>query len=207
MSPLNVRRSRCFNNYNSEWLKRMSETMDSKEDGTTKAGQDFSEGSDVNSTEENSSQVEILQNELDGMNDKYLRALAEFENLKRRTEKEVRDVRAYGQESIMKDLLSVVDSFDKAFESNDLSGDTKFDSQLKGFELIRKLLGDVLDRHGLSRIQAEGTKFDPNLHQAIQKIEDSEVSVETVATVYQQGYVIHGRLLRPAMVAVKVPPA
>ena len=155
---------------------------------------------DDSSPEEN--ELEKLQEEVGLYKDKYLRSVAEMENLKRRHEKQKADAIKFGLESLMKNLLPVLDSFEK---SSEVSKDTVLEDYQSGIEMVKKQLVDVLEKSGLKGFDSKGELFNPELHQAIQKIEDAEVTEETVKEDFQKGYMLNDRLLRAAMVSVSVP--
>jgi molecular chaperone GrpE len=143
--------------------------------------------------------------------DKLLRTLAEMENLRRRTEREVTDVRLYGIASFARDILAVADNMDRALQALDHEIREKADSGVKamldGVELTERELHKVLEKHGVRKFEPKGEKFDPNLHQAMYEVADPAVPPGTVAQVIQAGYMIGERVLRPALVAIaKAPP-
>jgi len=143
--------------------------------------------------------------------DKLLRTLAEMENLRRRTEREVADARLYGIASFARDILAVADNMDRALQALDAELREKADAGLKalldGVEITERELLKVLDKHGVKKFEPKGEKFDPNLHQAMYEVPDASLQPGTVAQVVQAGYMIGERVLRPAMVAVaKSPP-
>ena len=131
-----------------------------------------------------------------------MRSVAEMENLKRRHEKQKADAIKFGLESLMKNLLPVLDGFDK---SSEVSEETVLADYQQGIELVRKQLSDALAKSGLEGFDSKGEPFNPDLHQAIQRVEDAEVSEELVKDEFQRGYKLNGRLLRAAMVSVVVP--
>ena len=135
--------------------------------------------------------------------DKYLRSVAEMENLRKRTAKERSDLLKYGNEKILEDLLAVLDGFEKAVQVSDEN--TSLESYIEGTQMVFNQLSSVLDKHGLKGFESQGKEFDPNLHQAIQRIESEEVETETVKDEFQKGYTLNERLLRPAIVSVLVP--
>lgn len=137
--------------------------------------------------------------------DKFLRALAEAENLRRRTEKEKSDLLQYGLEKMISDLLPVLDSIETARGDMKNEDHLSIDSLKAGFDLVGKQLVDALNKHGLSAVNSDGAPFDPNLHQAIQRIESDTAEGETVKQSFVRGYLLNGRLIRPAMVSVEVP--
>jgi molecular chaperone GrpE len=131
--------------------------------------------------------------------DRYMRTLADFENFRKRSEREKADFQRYALGSVIRDLLPVLDNFDRALEHAE-----EGDEFHKGVSLIYKQLFDVLQRHGLKPIIDSGVRFDPNIHEAVIREEDSSVPSHTVTAVLQKGYFLHDRLLRPAMVKVAV---
>jgi molecular chaperone GrpE len=138
--------------------------------------------------------------------DKYLRSVAELENIRRRLEREKTEALKYGGEPVIRELLPVLDGLDKAFGAAEGDKAGKDASAfLDGFQMVRKQLMDMLNRQGLEEIKAMGMQFDPHVHQAIQRIETPEVKVDMVHEEYAKGYLLHGRLLRPAIVSVQVP--
>jgi len=131
--------------------------------------------------------------------DRYLRTLADFENFRKRSEREKEDFRRYALVGVIRDLLPVIDNFDRALEHAE-----EGDEFHKGVDLIYKQLFDVLQRHGLKTISESGVRFDPNIHEAVVREEDPSVPSHTVVAILQKGYFLHDRLLRPAMVKVAV---
>ena len=127
-------------------------------------GQDDS----TNELDEIKKRVKDLEDDLSTANDKHLRARAETENIRRRFEKEKSDLLRYGVEGLMKDLLPVLDSFEKAVDAEKEGASS--DSIADGVKMVNKQLVDTLSKHGLEPIDSKGVAFDPNLHQAIQKL-------------------------------------
>jgi molecular chaperone GrpE len=148
--------------------------------------------------------------------DKLLRTLAEMENLRKRTEREVADARLYGNANFARDVLQVADNMQRAFETlgSELreQGDAKVKSLVEGVELTERELLKVLEKHGVKKFSPAGERFDPNVHQAMYEVESAELPPGHVAQVIQAGYMLSDRVLRPALVAVvkvrpKSPPA
>ena len=135
----------------------------------------------------------------DEFRDRYLRTLADFENYRKRAEREKADFQRYALATVIREVLPVIDNFDRALEHAE-----EGDEFHKGVALIYKQLFDVLQRHGLKTISESGVRFDPNIHEAVVREEDSSVPSHTVTAVLQKGYFLHDRLLRPAMVKVAV---
>ncbi len=140
------------------------------------------------------------------MKDKLLRTLADMENLRRRTEKEVADARAYAVTAFARDMLTVADNIHRALGSVPAEARDQMDGALKalidGIELTERDLLKTMERHGVRKLAPEGEKFDPNLHQAMFEVPNPEVPSGQVVQVVQDGYVIGERVLRPAMVGV-----
>ena len=140
------------------------------------------------------------------MKDRLLRTLAEMENLRRRTDKEVADARTYGVTNFARDILAVADNMERALKALDDEIRTKADAGVKalldGVELTERELINVMEKHGVRRLEPAGQKFDPNLHQAMLEVPDPSVPSGTVVQVMQPGYTIGERVLRPALVGV-----
>jgi len=138
--------------------------------------------------------------------DKLLRVLAEMENLRRRTAREIADTRAYGISAFARDILAVADNMERALAALDAEIREKADAGVKalldGVELTERELKKVLEKHGVKKFEPLGEKFDPNLHQAMFEMPDPSRPAGTVAQVVQPGYMIGERVLRPALVAV-----
>ena len=160
-----------------------------------------SEGGAAGSAEE---QAAALEAELAETKDRLLRALAETENVRRRAEREREDMRKYAVSGFAKDLLSAADNLRRALDSlspSEVRSD-KVRGLLDGVAATERELLAVLDRHGIRRIDPKGERFDHNFHQAIFETETADAPPGTVVEVLQPGYVLHDRLLRPAMVGV-----
>src|SRR5260370_670867 len=138
--------------------------------------------------------------------DKVLRWLAEMENLRKRTERQVADARDYGIAALARDILAVVDNMERALVALDAELREKVDAGTKalldGVELTERELLKVLEKHGVKKFEPLDEKFDPNLHQAMLEVSDPSRPAGTVAQVIQPGYMIGERVLRPALVAV-----
>ena len=150
--------------------------------------------------------VEALNAENAQLKDRVLRTLAEMENLRRRTEREVADAKTYGVTAFARDMLSVVDNLARALEHLPAEAralaDPQIRSVIEGVELTARDLEAVLGRHGVKRLDPKGQKFDPNFHQAIFEAPDETLPAGTVSQVVQSGWTIGDRVLRPAMVGV-----
>src|SRR5438132_6242985 len=133
------------------------------------------------------------------LKDRYLRNLADFENFRKRSEREKSEFFKYALAGLMKELLPVLDNFDRALEHAEEGDDFH-----RGVLLIYKQLFDTLTKHGLRPIDESGVPFDPKIHEAVVREENPSVPSHTVVAILQRGYFLHDRLLRPAMVKVAV---
>lgn len=153
-----------------------------------------------------------LAQEASELKDRLLRTLAEMENLRRRTEREVADARLYGISAFARDILTVADNMHRALDALDAELREKADAGVKalldGVELTERELMNVLEKHGVKKIEPRGDKFDPHRHQAMYEVPTTSLPPGHVTEVIQAGYLIGDRVLRPALVAVsKKPPA
>jgi molecular chaperone GrpE len=145
-------------------------------------------------------QVEELRRQLVDKQDRLLRALAEADNIRRRAQRDRDDFVKYANETLLRDLIPVLDNLDRALESaRSTSG---AESVVTGVELIQRELFRVLERAGLRRYSAVGEPFDPTRHEAIARVVSDQARPDTVVSETAPGYLLHGRVLRPAMVAV-----
>lgn len=147
-----------------------------------------------------------LEAEVKSLQDQVLRTHADMENLRRRTEREMRDARAYAISKFAKEVLGVADNLERALTAlpNEAraSGDTALLSLIEGIELTQRELVKALEKQGVEPILADQARFDPNLHQAMFEVPNPDVPNNTVVQVVQTGYTIGERVLRPAMVGV-----
>ena len=146
--------------------------------------------------------LEALRAELEERQDRFLRLQADFENFRRRTLREREEAYQYGHQNLVKDLLPTVDNLERAIEHARKSGREDLDGVLQGIDLVRRELMGVLAKHGVTEIEALGQAFDPSVHEALAQIEDPTVPANTVVQVFQKGYRLRDRLLRPAQVVV-----
>lgn len=133
------------------------------------------------------------------LNTKYMRLAADFQNFRRRTDKEKSDIYAYANEKIASELLEVVDNFERAMEHAEQSPDPKL---AEGMALILKQLGGVLEKNGVEEIAALGELFDPAFHNAVMTEAAEDAKSGTVTKVFQKGYMLNKKVIRPSMVAV-----
>lgn len=141
-----------------------------------------------------------LEQQVADANEARLRALAEFQNYRRRTDEERESLKGFLLTGVMESLLPIVDNFGRAVESMNASSD--IDKLRDGISGIHRQLATLLEKNGVEQIEADGAAFDPNLHNAVMRVEDSGAPTDTVVEVLQPGYKIGGRVLRPALVKV-----
>ena len=145
---------------------------------------------------------ELQQSDL---HDRLLRVSAEFENYKKRRQKESMDLLRFGHEALIRDLLPVLDSFERAISSSE--GTRDYDAFHDGILLILQQLHEVLKNAGVERLSPDGERFDPNWHEAVGVCPHDEIAPDHVATVVEPGYRLHDRVIRPARVMVVSHPA
>jgi molecular chaperone GrpE len=146
-------------------------------------------------------EIAKLRAEKDDLLQTLVRRQADFENYRKRTERDRSEEGRRGVERMILDLIPVLDAFDRALQTHN---GPVYEEYHKGITLIRKQLSDVLTRHGVQRVDAAGKMFDPHAHQAIERVESKEFPDGYIVDVFQDGYLFHGRVLRPAIVRVVV---
>jgi molecular chaperone GrpE len=160
---------------------------------------------DVMDDEEELSPFEALEKERDGIKDQLYRAAAEMENTKRRAQRDVEQANKYGALGFMRDLTTPLDNMQRALDTapTDRDGlDETYKNILIGLEMTVQEVTKIMEKHGVKVISPTGEKFDYNLHQAMFEVPTDDAEPGTVVTVAQSGYVLHDRLIRPAMVGV-----
>jgi len=156
--------------------------------------------------EQAASPVEALEAENAKLKDRLLRAVAEMENLRKRTERDVKDARQYAMANFARDMLTATDNLSRALltmsqEAKD-EADGAFKSLIEGVEMTEREMQRLLEKNGITKLEPKGKKFDPNFHQAMFEVPNTGAADGTVMEVIQAGYVIGERMLRPAMVGV-----
>lgn len=203
--------------------KAATKAKAAKEEAATQPAENENEA--VNGGEEASgfaNPLEFLQAELERVEaekaeaqDRLVRTVAEMENLRRRTARDVADAREYSIAAFAREMLAVSDNLRRALDAVPQeareAGDNGLNALIEGVELTERSMLQALEKHGVRRISPQGERFDPNFHQAMFEISDPEVAANTVLQVVQDGYVIGERVLRPALVGVskggpKAPP-
>ncbi|MBL0371794.1 nucleotide exchange factor GrpE [Rhizobium sp. KVB221] len=150
--------------------------------------------------------IELLKAENADLKDKFLRLAAEMDNLRRRTEREIKDAKTYSTAGFARDMLSVSDNLRRAIEAIPeevrAAGEAGFMALVEGVEMTERAMLGALERHGVKKLDPAGQKFDPHFHQAMFEVPNAEIPAGTVIQVVQDGYIIGDRVLRPAMVGV-----
>lgn len=142
--------------------------------------------------------VETLAAALQEKDNRLKRLQADFENFRRRTNKEREEIGNVVTQELLKSLLPIVDNFDRAMATEQQDGE----AFKKGVEMIYTQLGETLKNAGLEIIETEGQKFDPNFHQAVMRVENPDLDDDTIAQELQKGYIVKGKVIRPSMVQV-----
>jgi len=150
------------------------------------------------------STVEELRRQVEEKQDRLLRALAEAENIKRRAQREREEYVRYANESLLRDLIPVLDNLDRALEASRATGEAS--GVVGGVELIQRELLKVLERAGVTRYSALGQPFDPTRHEAIARVVSADAKPGTVVGETLPGYLLHNRVLRAALVSVATAP-
>ena len=147
-----------------------------------------------------------LAADIEQLKDQRLRMAADMENLRRRTAREISDAKSYAISGFARDMLQVSDNLQRALaavpEQTDDATDNGLKTLVEGVELTERAMATALERHGVRKLEPMGQKFDPNFHQAMYEVPNTNVPNNTVVDVVQPGYVIGDRMLRPAMVGV-----
>lgn len=143
-------------------------------------------------------ETENLKAEIEEKKNQYLRLQADFENFRRRTRQEKEELGNVVTQTILKDMLPLLDNFERALASDNKDSEGFH----KGVEMIYNQFAEALKKNGLEYIETEGKKFDPNFHQAVMRVQNPDLEDETIAAELQKGYIVKGRVVRPSMVQV-----
>ena len=166
----------------------------------------------LDANEGEASKIAALEAESTELKEKLLRALAEGENIRRRSERDMAQTQKYGHGAFARDVIGVVENLDRALSAmpespeNDHQYDEATKNLITGIKMVAAEMEKTLEKHGLSRINPLGKPFDPNCHQAMLEMETKDAPPASVIQVTQTGWMLHDRLLRPAMVAVAKAP-
>ncbi len=155
---------------------------------------------DLTIEEQYEAKLAELQAKLDDEENRHLRLRADFDNMRRRNQLDREAAEKYRAQSLLADLLPVIDNFERALQVEATSEETA--SIVKGIEMVYRSLIEATEKEGLQIIKAEGEQFDPNVHQAVMQEQDSEKETGVVLRELQKGYMLKDRVLRPTMVSV-----
>ena len=151
--------------------------------------------------EQAETQIEELQQKLSTLGEQLLREQAEMQNVRRRAQRDIESAHKYALEKFASELLSVVDNLERAIEAIDAEDEAQ-KAVAEGLELTLKTFIEVLGKYNVEAVDPEGQPFDADLHQAVSTVPNNDVEPNTVINVFQKGYTLNGRLIRPAMVVV-----
>ncbi|MDG1693314.1 MAG: nucleotide exchange factor GrpE [Porticoccaceae bacterium] len=151
--------------------------------------------------EQGDHQVEELQQKLSALGEQLLREQAEMQNVRRRAQRDIESAHKYALEKFATELLSVVDNLERAIDAIDTDDESQ-KSVAEGLELTLKSFSEVLAKYNVEAVEPQGQPFDADLHQAVSTVPNKDVEPNTVINVFQKGYTLNGRLIRPAMVVV-----
>jgi molecular chaperone GrpE len=195
-----------MNDGNNPQNEKLSQTNGEPENAADAAPAQSDAAPAQSDAERDAAAVQALIAENASLKDKVLRTLAEMENLRRRTDKEVADAKAYGVTSLARDMLTFADNLRRALENVPAEVREAADNALKAFvegiELTERDFLSRLTRHGVRKLEPKGQKFDPNFHEALYEAHDETIPPGTVAHVVEEGFAIGDRVLRPAKVGV-----
>lgn len=173
------------------------ENEEIKEEKTSDAEQPEAEGEEPAEKAENIAEEKEAKEPEEDESSRYMRLMADFQNYKKRVEKEKSDIYSYANEKLVIELLNVLDNFERALEHE---GEDK--SFHEGMKMIFRQFLDVLEKSGLKEIEALGEEFDPNFHNAVMNEDTEEYESGKVSGVMQKGYTLNGKVIRPSMVKV-----
>jgi molecular chaperone GrpE len=149
---------------------------------------------------EEQQRIQELESKLDELSQKNLRLQADYDNFRRRTREEQAASLKYKSQSLLEQLLPALDNFERALKTEASNEQAK--TLIQGMEMVYRQLADALKQEGLTEVPSVGEKFDPNMHQAVMQVENSEYESNTVIEELQKGYMLKDRVIRPAMVKV-----
>lgn len=177
--------------------KKVNEELDEEVKNETPDTEETKEDEVREELPEDAADAEANSEEDEAVNTKYLRLMADFQNFKRRVEKEKSDIYAYANEKLVSQLLDVIDNFERALLHEEAD-----DSYVEGMKMIFKQLTGVLEKAGLEEINALGEDFDPNFHNAVMTEDNDDYDSGKVTEVMQKGYLLNKKVIRPSMVKV-----
>lgn len=189
----------------SEGIIEMSEGADTAGDDSSEAQNNDAQNLEAGEFQALQERIDKAEKERGEAKERWMRATADLENLRKRSKRDKDEFRKYGHDKFALELIPVVDNLERALAHADKSADSG--GIVDGVQMVYRQILGALEKHGIVGIEAHGCKFDPEHHEAIQQVETSEQDAGTVVEQFQKGYFIHDRLLRPAMVSVAKQPA
>ena len=191
---------------------RASDDTAQSPEATAESSEDAPEAAEAAPPPSPEEQIAALQTQVSENWDKFLRANAELENVRKRARRDVENAQKYGLERFAVSLLDVCDSMEQGLQRATAAAEARSDDKevaalVEGMELTAKQLRETLTRNGVRQIEAMGAVFDPELHEAVSAVESAEHPANSVMVVMRQGYTLNDRLLRPAMVVVAKAPS
>ena len=192
-------------NKNTDKNEEINTTEEDQNTPTVNNESDLSSEKDGLNNEENlDNDKSDLQDEIKDLKDQLLRTLAENENLRKRTEKEIEQIKKYGHINLLRDFLNVVDNMERAVKSStsENTSESGVKNLIDGIEIVLKEMKSLLDKNQIKKIEPLNEKFDYNFHQAMFEAPSSDIDEGFILEVVQPGYILHDRLIRPAMVGV-----
>jgi len=185
-----------------EYITEKEKEKESDKESPEKKIEEKEQKEGLNEIQKLKEKIKQYQEENKKIKEQYLREAAEKDNLRKRIEKEKNEFYQYALSEVFREIISILDNFDRALEKKE-EGDKKHFRE--GVELIHKQLQNLLKSQGIKPIEIKENQFDPRFHEALMSEESEEVKEPTISEVIQKGYMIHQRLLRPTLVKVKVP--
>ena len=191
--------------------ENINDQEDDKDPSSIKSEDAQNNDSTINVDKDNEDNIENLENdendtqdEIKDLKDQLLRTLAENENLRKRTAKEIEQIKRYGHINLLRDFLNVVDNMERAVKSSTSENQSKsgVKNLIDGIEIVLKEMKSLLEKNQIKKIEPLHEKFDYNFHQAMFEASSSEYDEGLIIEVVQPGYTLHDRLIRPAMVGV-----
>ena len=201
---MNQRKNKDKNEDIDNQKEHESSSSVNSENSQTNESNIANEKNDLNKEDERDINENDTQNEIKGLKDQLLRTLAENENLRKRTAKEIEQIKKYGHISLLRDFLNVVDNMERAVKSSASENQSEkgFKNLIDGIEIVLKEMKSLLDKNQIKKIEPLNEKFDYNFHQAMFEAPSSEYDEGLILEVVQPGYILRDRLIRPAMVGV-----
>ena len=183
-----------------EEMKNNEEQMAKEKEASPQAEEIFAENEEKPADRDSSNVVPQLEKKLEEAENRHLRLQADFDNYRRRVRLDAEAAEKYRAQSLISDLLPVLDNFERAL-SVEIEGE-QAQSYKQGMEMVYRSLLEALKKEGLEHIEAKGKPFDPNFHQAVMQVEDESMEPNSVVEEFQKGYVLKDRVIRPSMVKV-----